>query len=153
MSAAGCSVSDRESPWVTLLTGTRRARSCQGGGERGLGERHVTSVGKGPGGNIIVKRDHAARSGEGACACDNYVVAAAVDLGRRDGVELPGEGICERQRSLRIAATAHMVAVEVNAANEVLLPRCLDRPTWLAITADVERVGLPAPDQAALHRV
>src|SRR6476661_1356654 len=25
-SAAGCSVNDRESPWVTLLTGTRRAR-------------------------------------------------------------------------------------------------------------------------------
>jgi hypothetical protein len=52
----------------------------------------VTSVGSSPGGNIIVKRDHAARSGEGACACGNYVVAAAVDLGRRDGVELPGEG-------------------------------------------------------------
>jgi len=122
-------------------------------GERVLGERHVTSVGSSPGGNIIVKRDHAARSVESACACDNHVMAAAVDLGQRDGVDLPGEGIGEPQRSLRIAATAHMVAVEVNAANEVFLPRCLQRPTWLAITADVERVGLPAPDQAALHRV
>ena len=27
-STAGCAVTDRESPWVTLLTGTRRARPC-----------------------------------------------------------------------------------------------------------------------------
>jgi len=27
-SSAGCSVTDRESPWVTVLTGTWRARSC-----------------------------------------------------------------------------------------------------------------------------
>ena len=70
----------------------------------------MTAVGSSPVGNIIVKRDHAARSSEGACACDNHVMAAAVDLGQR--VELPGEGIGEHQRSPRIAATAHMVAVE-----------------------------------------